>query len=80
MAIGTCALAGFGHLYILNPPDLIRPSPLGLKPAAAGDTAPDTGALRGVPSRASASSSAMSSSIATPTAAAPAEVPEYIDA
>ena len=42
--------------------------------------APDTGALRGVPSRASASSSAMSSSIATPTAAAPAEVPEYIDA
>ena len=58
--------------------DLVRPSPLGLSPAAAGGTDSGTGALRGVPTASAASSSAIG---ATSTAAAPAaEVPEYIDA
>jgi len=58
--------------------DQVRPSPLGLNPAAAcGDTAPDTGAPRGVPCASTTSSSAIG---ATSTAAAPAELPEYIDA
>ena len=58
--------------------ELVRPSPLGLHPAAyAGDTAPD--GLRGVPCASTASSSptGAASTVAAP---APAEVPEYIDA
>ena len=62
--------------------ELVRPSPLGLHPAAyAGDTAPD--GLRGVPcasTMASTASSSPTGAASTAAAPAPAEVPEYIDA